>query len=240
MSATRKVAIMQPTYLPYLGYLDLIQRAHIFVFLDDCQFDRRSWQQRNRILARHGEEMLSVPVKKRPVETEIREMEIDESQPWRRDHFVAIRRAYLGRPGFEDGWAFIQAGLKPKPGGKLADVTIGLIETAADKLGFTAERVRSSALLCGGQRSEHSLAILRKLGADLYLSPSGSREYIEADGVLATAGVPVRYLSYAPIAYPQGRDGFTPYMGFIDALMNLGWAGLAAHMAEISKQAFVV
>ena len=238
MSAIRTVAIMQPTYLPYLGYLDLVQRAHVFVFLDDCQFDRRSWQQRNRILARHGEEMLTVPVKRRPVETQIREMEIDDAQPWRRDHLVALRRAYQGRPGFEDGWAFIQSGLTPKPGGRLADVTIDLIETAADKLGFKAERVRSSALACGGQRSHHTLAILRKLGAERYLSPLGSRAYIEEDGVLAAAAVSVRYLSYAPIAYPQGRAGFTPYMGFIDALMNLGWAGLTAHLAEIGRQEF--
>ncbi len=58
-------AIMQPTYLPWLGYFALIDRVDIFVFLDSVQFDRRSWQQRNRIKAADGLQMLTVPVHKK-------------------------------------------------------------------------------------------------------------------------------------------------------------------------------
>ena len=59
------VAIMQPTYLPWLGYFDLIDRASIFVFLDDVQFERRSWQQRNRIISKDEYLTISVPVQKK-------------------------------------------------------------------------------------------------------------------------------------------------------------------------------
>ena len=61
---SRVAAIMQPTYLPYLGYFQLIAAADVLVFLDDVQFARRTWQQRNRILGAAGEVMLSVPVQK--------------------------------------------------------------------------------------------------------------------------------------------------------------------------------
>ncbi len=233
------VAIMQPTYLPYLGYLDLIARSDVFVLLDDCQFDRKSWQQRNRILGRDGEEMLTVTVKKQPVETEVRAVEINDAVPWRKEHLAAIRRAYLKRPFFEEGWAFVEEGLEPRPGGLLADMTSAMIETAARRLGFRARFVRSASLNCAGKRSEHSLAILRALGATHYLSPLGSRDYIVSEGVLAAAGMPVSFCSYRPIPYDQGRAEFTPYMGFVDALMNLGWEGLKAHMAEIGRQPFV-
>jgi hypothetical protein len=57
----RTAAIMQPTYLPYLGYFHLIAEADVFIFLDDVQFARRSWQSRNRILGAGGEVMLSGP-----------------------------------------------------------------------------------------------------------------------------------------------------------------------------------
>ena len=57
------VSIMQPTYLPWIGYFDLIAKADIFVFLDDVQFSRRSWQQRNRVLLDGKEMMLTIPTK---------------------------------------------------------------------------------------------------------------------------------------------------------------------------------
>jgi hypothetical protein len=235
----RTVAVMQPTYLPYLGYLDLIQRADAFVLLDDCQFDRKSWQQRNRILGRGGEVMLTIIVKRHPVETDISEIEINDDLPWRRDHLAEVKKAYAKAPCFEEGFSWFEAQLRPQPGGRLADMTSAMIIDAARRLGFQAEIVRATTLGCGGKRSHHSVEILRTLGADLYLSPLGSRGYIEADGVLAESGVPVKYRSYEPVPYPQLRPGFTPYMGFLDALMNLGWAGLAEHMAVIREQGFV-
>jgi hypothetical protein len=235
----RTVAIMQPTYLPYLGYLDLIQRSDVFVLLDDCQFERKSWQQRNRILGLGGAEvMLTIIVQRQPVETDISEVLINDDLPWRREHLKEVRKAYAKAPFFEEAYGWFEAQLQPLAGGRLADLTSSMITDAAQRLGFGAELVRASALGCGGKRSHHSVEILRKLGAELYLSPLGSRDYIEADGVLAQAGMPVKFRSYAPVPYPQLRPGFTPYMGFVDALMNLGWAGLKAHMAEIAEQPF--
>ncbi|HWE44718.1 MAG TPA: WbqC family protein [Caulobacteraceae bacterium] len=232
---TRTVAIMQPTYLPYLGYFDLIQRADVFVLLDDCQFERKSWQQRNRILGRDGEAMLSIILRKQPVETDIKDIEINDDLPWRRDHLREIKKAYAKAAFFEEGFGWMEAQLaRPEP--LLADLTCGMIEDAARKLSFGAELVRARTLACGGKRSDHSVEILRKLNADLYLSPLGSRAYIEADGIIAKANIPVKYRSYDPIPYPQTCAGFTPYMGFLDAVMNLGWNGLAEHMKLIAQQ----
>ncbi len=237
----RTVAIMQPTYLPYLGYLDLIQRADVFVLLDDCQFERKSWQQRNRILGvGGGEVVLTVIVKRQPVETDIKDIEVNDDLPWRQEHLREVKKAYAKAAFFEEAFGWFEAQLAPKPDdAMLADLTCAMIEDAARRLGFGAELMRASTLGCSGKRSHHSVEILTKLGAELYLSPLGSRGYIEEDGVIAASGIPVRYRSYQPIPYPQLRPGFTPYMGFLDALVNLGWGGLGAHMAEIAQQPFV-
>ena len=85
------VSIMQPTYLPWLGYFDLIARSDIFVFLDDVQFSYRSWQQRNRILDLGKEKMLTVPVVRRGNRTNILDTVIDERQLWREKHFNSIK-----------------------------------------------------------------------------------------------------------------------------------------------------
>lgn len=229
---TRTAAIMQPTYLPYLGYFHLIAEADVFVFLDDVQFARRSWQQRNRILSSGGEVMLSVPVQKADREALISEIEVADGEPWREKHLASVRHAYARRPHVAEGMAFLEAELG-RPATRLADLNCGLIEAAARRLGLKAEFVRASALGASEHRSEHLLAICQAVEATDYLSPMGSHDYMEEDGVFAAAGFPVRFQAFVEVPYPQGHEPFTPYMAFIDAVMNLGWTGTADLIAAM-------
>ena len=87
---------MQPTYLPWLGYFVLINRSDVFVFLDSVQFDKRSWQQRNRIKTPNGELMLTVPVlTKGRFNQNICDAIIDKSQKFEKKHFSSIRSNYM-------------------------------------------------------------------------------------------------------------------------------------------------
>ena len=224
---------MQPTYLPYLGYFHLIAASDVFVFLDDVQFARRSWQSRNRILSRDGELMLTVPTRKADRDAVIADIEVAEDPPWRIKHLASLRHAYAGRRGFEAGHAFLAEHLAAGPGQTLADLNTGIIEAAARELGLTTRFERASALACPGHRSDHLLAVCRAVGADNYLSPMGSHDYMEDDGAFAAANLPVRFQPFVEIPYDQGSPNFVPYMAFVDALMNVGWDGLkqiVAHM----------
>lgn len=229
---------MQPTYLPYLGYFHLIAASDVFVFLDDVQFARRSWQSRNRIYGPSGEIMLTVPVRKHDRDTPIAAIEISEAEAWRDGHLASIRHAYARRPFLAETMAYVEDVLDVR--GSLARLNRAIIETAARHLGLKTEFVSASDLAQPGQRSDHLLAICRKVGATDYLSPVGSRDYMMEDGVFAAAGFPVAFQGFVEIEYPQGREPFAPYMAFIDAVMNLGWEGTRAlldDMAERSAQA---
>ena len=57
-----KIAIMQPTFLPWVGYFDLIDQVDTFVFLNDVQFQKQTWQHRNKILTKNGLQWITVPV----------------------------------------------------------------------------------------------------------------------------------------------------------------------------------
>lgn len=223
----RTAVISQPTYLPWIGYLRLVAAADVFVFLDDVQFARRSWQSRNRILGPQGEVLLTVPVRKQPRETVIAEIMTDDRQRWWEAHLSAIRDAYWRRPAFDEGYAFLDEAFH-RPAQNLADFNIALIEALAGRLELGTAFERASVLGCGGTRSEHLLAICRAVGASDYLSTSGSADYMAEDGVFEAAGFPVRFESHTPVPYPQGVEPFMPYMSFVDALMNLGWDGLGA------------
>ena len=224
---SRVAASMQPTYLPDLGYFQLMAKADGFVFLDDVQFARRSWQQRNRIWGAAGEVMLSVPVQKTDREALIADIRITDTEPWREKHLASLRHTYAKRPYFEEGTAFMDAQLGGQTAG-LADLNIAIIEAAATRLGLAPQFVRASALGAPDHRSKHLLAICRAVGADSYLSPMGSHDYMIEDGVFATAGFLVRFQGFVEVPYAQGYESFVPYMAFIDAVMNVGWAGTAA------------
>lgn len=228
-------AIMQPTYLPYLGYMHLIAASDVFVFLDDVQFARRSWQSRNRIMGAGGEVMLTVPVKKADRDAAIKDIEVAENQPWRAQHLNSIRHTYAKRPHFAEGFAFLEEHLAERGG--LSDMNCALIEAAARKVGLGARFVRASSLGCPGHRSDHLLAICKAVGADSYLSPTGSSDYMEEEGVFADAKFPYRFQGFVEVAYPQGREPFTPYMAFIDAVMNVGWQGLTDLLGEMLASA---
>jgi len=94
---------MQPTYLPWLGYFDLMDQADVFVFLDNVQFARRSWQQRNRIRGPKGLQWLSVPVKKRGrYHRDIRSTKIVKDGRFPTKHLRALEYSYKGAPHFKD------------------------------------------------------------------------------------------------------------------------------------------
>ena len=77
------IAISQPTYFPWIGYFGLIMNSDIFIFLDDVQFDKRSWQQRNKVKSNLGEQFISVPVKtKKKSRQLIKDVEINNQNFW--------------------------------------------------------------------------------------------------------------------------------------------------------------
>jgi hypothetical protein len=83
-------AIMQPTYLPWAGYFNLISQSDVFVFLDDAQFQKNSWHNRNRILVNHLPHWITLPVRHAALCQTIRQTELDDSKNWRRKHIKLL------------------------------------------------------------------------------------------------------------------------------------------------------
>lgn len=217
---------MQPTYLPWPGYFALMAEVDTFVFLDDVQCERQSWQTRNRILTRNGPLWLPVPLRRMPLATPLREIEIQDRPDWRGRHLASIRQAYARHPHHEalESWLAIIADTRLM---RLVDLNIALIRHAAEQLGLAPRFVRASSLDTAGARSEHVLAICRALGASVYHSPRGAADYMAEDGSFAAAGMPVVFQNYQLPVYPQYRQPeFVSQLSIVDAIANLGWAGV--------------
>jgi hypothetical protein len=228
-----KIAIMQPTYLPWAGYFNLLSQVDAFVFLDDVQFSRQSWQQRNRIVVNGQPLVLSVPVltSDRGPQS-IREVRVDENKNWRKKHLRTLQQAYAKHPFGEQAVGVVEAVITVGSD-LLADINIGLITGFCRALELTASLHRSSELAIAGARSERLLKICRLFEADTYLSPCGSKEYLEEDGVFADNDVALRYQEFTPHPYPQrGVDEFISHMSIVDLVANAGPRGAKEYVSR--------
>ena len=216
---------MQPTYLPWIGFFDLIDLVDVFVFLDDVQFTKRSWQQRNRIRTAKGLEWLTVPVKVKGAYTQrIMEARIEEPTNFQRKHIGAVRFNYERAPFFEQYYlAYASKLVEASKSGSLNLLNQELIRWLASLLGITRRFVSSSSLDPRGKRGGHLVDICKILGATTYISPVGSVGYLrEEHTVFEEAGLTLVFHNYDHPEYQQCYIPFIPYASTIDLLFNLG------------------
>ena len=217
-------AIMQPTYLPWVGYFDLIDQVDVFVYLDDVQFEKQSWQQRNQLRGPGGLEWITVPVRiKGRFGQLICDVEINPVK-FPDKHIKQVAQNYRRAPYFKDYFESFEAAIrKAADSGVLCGLNISMIEWCCQNLSIGTKRVRSSQLGVEGRRSERLVQLLDKLEADRYLSPMGSYEYICEDSeCFDREMVKVSFLQYEHPEYKQVYDPFMPYASVIDLLFNHG------------------
>jgi hypothetical protein len=218
-----KVAICQPTYLPWSGYFDLMDQVDVFILLDDVQFEKRSWQQRNRIKTPVGLQWLTVPVITRGRQEQLIGAVEIESAHFSRDHCRAIEINYRRAQFFENYFDELSSRLNAQDGMLLADLNLRLIEWFMKKLGIKTRLVVSSSLRQSGKRTELLANLCESQGANLYISPLGSSVYLlkEKDALVAK-GVDVVFQHYQHPEYKQLFPPFLPYASALDLILNEG------------------
>jgi len=223
------IAISQPTYLPWLGYFDLIDQSDTFVLLDSVQFEKQSWQQRNRIKTPSGLLWLTVPVVFRGrLEQRIHEVEIRDAGFWQK-HVRAIELSYRRTPYFNRYFPQVAEILQScGPGCLLADLNLRLIRWFCGILGIRTPLLRSSSMNEKGCRSEFLVNVCRCLRADVYLSPLGSANYLLEDiQRFSDAGIKVVFQHYQHPEYRQLFPPFYPYASALDLILNEGENSMA-------------
>jgi len=229
-------AIMQPTFLPWMGYFDMIDQVDHFVFYDNVQMTRRSWQVRNRVKTANGESYLTVPVKhtKERDDLMICDAMISYDEKWQSKHLKTIEASYKKAAFFEEVFPVL-SNIYEKKHELLFSFNEDLIVTVLQKIGVTTKLVRSVELEgIGGIKDARLASICRKLGCNEYLSPQGSSVYIESHspgGELTKQGITLYYQSYKHPEYQQLYGPFLKSMGVIDLLFNAGFA----HSLEIIR-----
>jgi len=220
--------VMQPTYLPWIGYFDLIDRADVFVFYDDVQLVKQSWGTKNRIKTSNGEQYIIVPIKNHisKFENMYNTAITDERKPWRKKHLKSIFYAYQKSSFFKEVYAFVEP-LILYSTETYADFTINIVKQISHRIGINTHFVRSSTLESTGKKDERLVKLCHELGISTYLSPQGASTYLNAKnqgGFFAFEDdIKLVYHNYAHPEYTQLYGDFMSHLSIIDLLFNYGF-----------------
>ena len=214
------VSIHQPQYLPWLGYFDKIDRADAFVLLDNVQFKKNEWQNRNRIKTAQGPQWLTVPVQYK-FPQRIHEVEINNRERWQHKQRQAIVSNYRKAPFWTILEDFFEE-IFSRPWQMISDLNIFVVKRLSAILGIlTPVYIASELSTFPEDPDERLVAIAHFLGADTYLAGSGGHDYMNPT-IYEEAGIRVIFQDYQHPAYNQLFGLYEPYLSVIDLIFNHG------------------
>jgi len=221
------IGILQPGYLPWLGFFEQLYKSDVFVIYDDVQYDKHGWRNRNRIKSSNGIQWLSVPVQFKLSEASlITEIKIDNNVNWRKKHLTSIRQNYSKAKYFMDYIGLFEEAYA-REWDYLIDLDLFFIEGLARFLGMGEKIInRSSAIAVQGDRIGRLINLSNHFGADTFYEGHSGKNYIDEEIFLAQ-GIKVEYQNYQHPVYRQLYGEFVPFLSIIDLLFNHGSDSLA-------------
>lgn len=217
-----KVTIHQPEHMPWLGFFHKINMVDVYVVLDNVQYRRRYFQNRNKIRTKDGWQWLIVPLEKEERdELLIKNAKISKADMrWREDNVESMRQNYYRTAYFENYWDEFKA-IYNRDYCYLSEFNIGLIKFFLQKLGLKKDIVLASELGVSGDKGDLIFDICKVASAKTYISGISGKDYLNFDKFNANHIEVVIQEFHHPI-YKQFYQPFMPCMSVIDLLFNYG------------------
>jgi hypothetical protein len=214
-----RIAVLQPSYLPWLGFFEQMMSVDTFVFYDDVQYTKNDWRNRNRIKTKEGFLWLTIPVKK-STGLQIREVRIDSSNQWQEKHRKTIAQLYSKAPHFEEVSALLEP-LWNKKYEFLLDTVVDSITIITKYLNIETKIMYSSEIKVSGNKNEKLINICKTLGASEYYSGLAAQNYLDNE-LFKRDGINIAFQHYQHPLYPQMHGNFVSHLSIIDLLFNCG------------------
>lgn len=221
-----RAAIIQSNYLPWKGYFDIIHDVDTFVFLDDVQYTRGDWRNRNKVKNPHGVKWITVPVSG-TIHQRICDAKIDYSQDlrkkhnWREEHARIIRESYETAPFFESYEKEIFKGYAQRFD-TISELNTYFIKRISRLLNIETRFIFSMDLNPQGSKEDKVIDICHKIGADTYISGPAGKNYAN-DNKFKSENIELLYMDYSGYPpYQQLWGEFEHAVSIIDLLFNCG------------------
>ena len=218
-----RVAVLQPSYLPWLGYIDQIASVDAFVFYDDVQFDKNGWRNRNRIRTNNaqGWTWLTIPVLHDTHFPRICDVRIDARSTWQRKHAQAIASNYHKTPHFELYERYVAPLYRDETPELLVDVAIASVRRLLEAYGISTPLYRSSELHITGDKNTRLLNICKHFDASIYLSGVAAKSYLD-EALFTREHIAVEWQQFDHPQYRQHAEPFISHLSALDALLHAG------------------
>lgn len=215
-----RVGIHQPHYLPWLRYFEKIARCDVFIVLDNIQFSKNGWQNRNKVKTASGATLLTVPVLEALDQT-IDAVQINETAPWRKKHWNTIRQAYAKAPFLGLHADFLED-TYARPWQSLNVLNRHMLDYFLTALGIATRIEYASELRVSGVATERLVNLVKAVGGDRYYSGAYALDaYLDA-ACLERAGIGLDLQEWFAPVYPQRHGAFIPDLSILDLLLNCG------------------
>ena len=214
-----RVTIHQPQFLPWLGYLDKIDRADLFIVLETVQFKKNEWQNRNRIRTSEGWQWLTVPVLHR-FGQRIHEVQINSTAAWRDQHLRALEMHYARAP-FRDRYLPELRAVYERSWTNLAELNLTVIRWLLGAYGITTPIRCAGEFSAREEPTDRLIDLCRTVGATSYLAGPGAEHYMDIPRFEAS-GVALEIQAFQHPIYRQVYEPFEPNLSAIDLLLCTG------------------
>jgi hypothetical protein len=209
---------MQPYFMPYIGYWQLIGAVDAFVLYDNIKYTKKGWINRNRFLRNDVEAAFNLPLRKDSDFLDVAQRYLADSFD-RENLLNQFREAYRKAPEFSSVMPLLE-GIIRNPAANLFEYILASIRAICDFLGIKTPLLVSSTIDCDHslKSAERVQAICKALGADTYLNPVGGMELYSKED-FARHGIDLKFLKALPLEYQQSGNPFVPWLSIIDLLM---------------------
>jgi hypothetical protein len=210
--------------VPWRGYFDLIASVDEFILLDDVQYTRRDWRNRNRIKTPRGSRWLTIPVQVSGRYTQLISETLVADQSWPERHWATVRQSYRDAAGFEESAPFLEDLYATAPAPSLSDINRHFLATICQRLGIETSLTRSGDYGGEGVKTDRLVSLCRSAGASEYVSGPSAKAYLDEDEFSA-AGIAVSWFEYGPYPeYEQVHPPFDTQVSILDTLLCTGEA----------------
>jgi WbqC-like protein family len=217
----KTVAVLQPSYAPWIGVFDQLMRSDVFVYYDDVAFDKHGWRNRNRIKSPNGPVWLTVPVAHKGLSGQlIRDVKIASGKAWARKHLATLAQNYRKAEYYDWMMPGISQILS-QDWAHLIDLNLAIMDWSLGLMEVESSCLLASDLGVVGGQSERLLNICLKLDAQEYLTGNAASNYLDQD-MFAKQGVAITWQNYDHPVYEQGEGDFMPFLSVLDILCHCG------------------
>lgn len=228
----RTCVIMQPCFLPWAGYFNLIANADHFVFLTDAAFQKGSWHNRNQILIQGKKSWITCPIQRNELNSALDSIELQPDSRWRNKLTRTMIQSYTKASFFNDV-EFILDIINDSVGLTLVELNIRLIRQICSELSLETQFSDSRELCIDSGRSEKLYEIIKNKNCGRYLSPMGSKDYIYEDNVLPNSPIELDFQNFVPVEYEQvNSPTFVSHLSIFDVIANLGIRGAGNYVLK--------